>query len=482
MEVSLSDKPEKSSNYRRSASEEKFEDVMAKLLIVDDEKNMRLVLGAMLKKEGYEVFSAGNGIEALNVLEKNSIDSVVTDLKMPHLDGLGLLEKIGEEYPLIPVIIITAHGTIANAVEAVKQGAFDYITKPFDQEDIKNIVSKAVKTKTLNEGELVAESSGSGLPEIIGTGPAMTDIYEIVKTVAPTTTTVLVQGETGTGKELVARAIHRQSYRSSGPFIKINCAAIPETLMESELFGYEKGAFTGAASRKPGRFEQAHNGTLFLDEIGELPKDMQAKLLRAIQDQEFERVGGLETIKVDVRLIAATNRDLRKDVKTGQFREDLYYRLNVLPVELPPLRERKEDIALLLQYFLDKFNRKLNRNIESVELDLVECCRNYSWPGNIRQMENLMERLVLLAKDTVLHAANLPPEIRYTSRAESVQAHCPDTSSFKDILKERTESIERIMIANVLEECNGNVSQAARKLGLSRKGLQLKMIKYGLRK
>lgn len=455
---------------------------MATILVVDDEKNMRVVLAAMLKKEGYRILAASDGLEACEIVDRDCVDVVVTDLKMPRLDGLGLLARIEKEYPSIPVIIITAHGTIANAVEAVKQGAFDYITKPFEQEELKHIVGKAVTTKCLSEGELVPGSTDGEFRDIIGSGPSMAEIYEIIGTVAPTTTTVLVRGETGTGKELIARAIHRQSPRKDAPFIKINCAAIPENLMESELFGYEKGAFTGAAGRKFGRFEQAHRGSLFLDEVGELPRDMQAKLLRVLQDQEFERVGGLETIKVDVRLIAATNRDLRKDVEEGRFREDLFYRLNVLPVTLPPLREREEDIELLFQYFLDKFNRKLNRRVETVEPQVREHFRKYAWPGNIREMENLMERLVLLAKERTLRVSDLPEEMRYAAPAGNGAVKVNDAGSFKNILRERTESIERGMIADVLEACEGNVSQAARKLGLSRKGLQLKMIRYGLRK
>ncbi|MBN2397441.1 MAG: sigma-54-dependent Fis family transcriptional regulator, partial [Deltaproteobacteria bacterium] len=280
------------------------------VLVVDDEKSMRLVLSAMLRKEGYEVATAADGFEALDLLKKNDISVVVTDLKMPRLGGIGLLNRVIDKYPSLPVIIITAHGTIANAVEAVKKGAFDYITKPFDQEDLKNVIGKATKTKSLSDHEVVFASGDDDQYALIGTSKPMLGIYDIIKTVAPTPTTILITGETGTGKELIARAIHENSPRKGNPFIKINCAAIPENLMESELFGYEKGAFTGAVHRKIGRFEQAGEGTLFLDEIGDLPKDMQAKLLRTIQDREFERVGGVQTIKVDVRLIAATNRDL----------------------------------------------------------------------------------------------------------------------------------------------------------------------------
>jgi DNA-binding NtrC family response regulator len=323
---------------------------MNKILIVDDEINMRLVLSAMLKKEGYEVASASDGQEALQILKSGKIAAVVTDLKMPNIDGMELLNHITLQYPAIPVIMITAHGTVATAVEALKKGALDYITKPFELDELKNVVSKAIKTRTLKENELFLPPEEIERTGIIGTSKRTLDIFEAIKRVAPTTTTILITGETGTGKELVADAIHYNSPRKKNPLIKINCAAIAETLMESELFGYEKGAYTGAVITKPGKFELAHKGTLFLDEVSDIPRDMQVKLLRVIQEQEFERVGGLRTIKVDVRIIAATNQNLLQQVQTGNFREDLYYRLNVFPIDVPPLRERKEDILPLVDY------------------------------------------------------------------------------------------------------------------------------------
>ena len=454
---------------------------MNSILIVDDEKNMRLVLSAMLKREGYDVLAAADGVEAQKIIKNSDISVVVSDLKMPCLDGFGLLDWIADEYPEVPVIMITAHGTIANAVEAVKRGAFDYITKPFDQEDLKRVISKAVSTRNLTDRELVVSAEEAGRHEIIGTSAPMRRIYDMVKTVAATPTTVLIQGETGTGKELIARAVHRGSPRKDNPFIKINCAAIPENLLESELFGYEKGSFTGAHHRKIGRFEQAHGGTLFLDEIGELPRDMQAKLLRVIQDQEFERVGGLQTIKVDARIVAATNRDLRKDVAEGLFREDLYYRINIVPIELPSLRERRDDIVPLVSHFLDKFNRKLNRDIGSVDQDVIDCFMKYHWPGNIRQMENLLERMVLLARGNRIRSADLPDEMFLPENGGGTDLR-GDQGMFKDIIREKTESMEREMIENVLNSCGGNVTKASRRLGLSRKALQLKMIKYDLRK
>ena len=451
------------------------------ILVVDDEKSMRLVLSAMLKKEGYRVVAAADGLEALDLLKKQDISVVVTDLKMPRLGGIGLLNRVTEKYPSLPVIIITAHGTITNAVSAVKKGAFDYITKPFDQEDLKNVIGKAMKTKLLSDREMLLDFMEDDHYALIGTSKPMLEIYDIIKTVAPTPTTILITGETGTGKELIARAIHENSARKGDPFIKINCAAIPENLMESELFGYEKGAFTGAVHRKIGRFEQAHKGTLFLDEIGDLPKDMQAKLLRTIQDREFERVGGVQTIKVDVRLVAATNRDLIQDVQNKRFREDLYYRINVLPILLPSLRERKNDIPLLIEHFIGKFNKKLGRHVRRLEPEVEQFFREYDWPGNIREMENLLERLILLANDDIIRYEALPADILTPPQIEVISPEATE-GSFKEIVKGQAEAVESHIIARVLEQCGKNVTRAADRLGISRKGLQLKMIKYGLRK
>ncbi|HQK80267.1 MAG TPA: sigma-54 dependent transcriptional regulator, partial [Syntrophales bacterium] len=393
---------------------------MNRILVVDDEINMQVVLRAMLKKEGYEVFTAPDGREALKVLADDDIDVVVTDLKMPNLDGMGLLERVAADYPAVPVIMITAHGTVATAVDALKKGAFDYVTKPFEQDELKNVVLKAIKTRRLSDEEFVAGADEIDRYGIVGASEPMQEIFETIKRVAPTTTTILISGETGTGKELIANAIHINSPRKGNPLIKINCAAIAENLMESELFGYEKGAFTGAVVTKPGRFELAHKGTLFLDEVGELPKEMQVKLLRVIQEQTFERVGGLKTIKVDVRLITATNRNLFQDVKEGRFREDLFYRLNVLPIHLPALRERRDDIPTLIAYFVDRFRKKLGRDIQGLEDDVLDLFINYDWPGNIREMENLLERLVLMARGQTIAMADVPGEIKQAVYEQSL--------------------------------------------------------------
>ena len=453
-----------------------------KILVVDDELNMRLVLKALLNKEGYDVATVSDGIEALKVLKGGGVQVVVTDLKMPKLDGVGLLERVIRDYPSTPVIIITAHGTIATAVDALKKGAFDYITKPFERDELKNIIHKAIRTRRLNEEELLVSPEDIDRQGIIGSSEPMLKIYDTIKRVAPTPTTVLISGETGTGKDLIAYAIHRNSPRRDNPFVKINCAAIAENLIESELFGYEKGAFTGAVSTKPGRFELADKGTLFLDEVGEIPRDMQVKLLRVIQDHEFERVGGLRTIKVDVRLIAATNRNLLQDVKDGRFREDIYYRLNVFPTHLPTLRERREDILPLTHYFIEKFNGKLDREVKHIDSRVQDVLVSYDWPGNIRELENFMERIVLMAGGDTITFEDIPPEWKSAAEAISVSQRGGQKKPFKDFVKGHMEEVEKQSIIQCLEEVGGNVTKAAQRLGLSRKGLQLKMIKYNLRK
>lgn len=439
-----------------------------KILVVDDELNMRLVLKAMLKQEGYEVATASDGLEALKIIHEERIAAVAADLKMPRLDGMGLLEQVMKDDPSLPVIILTAHGTVANAVDALKKGAFDYLTKPFEQDELKAVILKAVKTRQFGDREISIVAGEGDAGGIVGKSSRMAEIHDIVRKVAPAGTTVLITGETGTGKELIARAIHRQSSRKEHPFIKINCAAIAENLVESELFGYEKGAFTGAVTAKPGKFELAHRGTLFLDEVGEIPREIQAKLLQALQDQSFERVGGLKTISVDVRLVAATNRNLLQEVREGMFREDLFYRLNVFPIEVPPLRERPEDILPLTSHFIGKFNRKLGRQIEGIDPEVGECLLAYPWPGNIRELEHLVERMILMEEGSLLTMASVPNEIAQTAHEPRLRIHMEET--------------ERQIIARCLDECDGNVTRTAERLGLSRKGLQLKMIKHRLRK
>lgn len=452
---------------------------MPKILVVDDELNMRLVLEAMISREGYEVALAADGREAWQTIRDGAIDTVITDLKMPLLDGLGLLDQITRNYPTLPVIIITAYGTVAGAVDAVKRGAFDYITKPFDLDELRALIKKALASRQLDEREYLPEAGEFDRQGIIGASPAILHIYESIKKVAGTRTTVLITGETGTGKELVAKAIHMNSPRRDNPFIKINCGAIPDNLMESELFGYEKGAFTGASLRKQGKFEIAHTGTVFLDEIGDIPKEMQVKVLRLIQEQEFERLGGLKTIKVDIRLVAATNRNLLEEVKQGKFREDLYYRLNIFPIRIPPLRERREDVELLADHFLLRFNEKLSRNIQRIDPEVKLVFQRYSWPGNIRELENLMERLVLVAAGKTISNDDLPSE--FSLEKLSLPA-AENGKPFNLFLKEHLEEVECQAIARILDEEGNNVTRAAKRLGISRKGLQMKMIKYNLRR
>jgi two-component system response regulator AtoC len=368
------------------------------VLVADDEANLRRVLAANLTRDGYDVHTAENGLAALEVLREHHIDLVITDLKMPQLDGMALLREVQAMDLQLPVIMLTAHGTVDNAVEALKLGAIDYLTKPFDQTEIRNVVRKALRTRDLAQADAPIEpaaltrSSPGARYGIIGRSPKIVEVYTILDRVADSPTTVLITGESGTGKELIARALHENSSRKDKPFIKVNCAAIPKDLMESELFGHEKGAFTSAVGSKPGRFELADKGTLFLDEVGELTLEMQSKLLRVLQESEFERVGGIKTIRVNVRLVAATNRDLKKEIAQGAFREDLFYRLNVVPIPLPALRERSPDIPLLVDFFLTKFNQRLKKQITSVSPEALTRLAAYGWPGNIRELENVLER------------------------------------------------------------------------------------------
>jgi two-component system, NtrC family, response regulator AtoC len=464
------------------------------ILVVDDEPNLRRVLSAQLERDGYDVHTAEDGEQALVILKEHHIDLVITDLRMPRIDGMELLRRAQKMDADLPVVMITAHGTVDNAVEALKTGAFDYLTKPFDQMEVRTIVAKALRTRDLSATEasrpfheIPVEGARYG---IIGQSPSILDLYAVLDRVADTPTTVLITGESGTGKELVARALHESSSRRDKAFIKVNCAAIPKDLMESELFGYERGAFTGAVGSKPGRFELASAGTLFLDEIGSIPVEMQVKLLRALQESEFERVGGVRTIRVDVRLIAATNSDLKKEIAQGSFREDLYYRLNVVPIRLPSLRERATDIPLLVMHFIRKFNARLKKDIDGVEPAALAHLTGYPWPGNIRELENVIERAVLFCDGRELRLSDLPAEVQGSSAgAPPTSTPLPPPSSeptspsdgLKEQVKAAMSRLERELIVRALEQTNGNVTHAARLLKISRKGLQLKMKELGLR-
>ncbi len=463
---------------------------MAHVLIVDDEMNIRRVLAAMLKRDGYEVTTAADGEQALAVLQKTPVHVVVTDMVMPKVGGMELLRRVSADYPDVPVILITAHGSVDSAVAALKAGAFDYVTKPFEQDDLRKVIAKAARAHDLERQNVHEGASEADRPPLVGQSPAMKTIYDMVARVADSPSTVLITGESGTGKELIAKALHRGSGRRDKPLIKVNCAAIPKDLVESELFGYEKGAFTGAVGSKPGRFELADGGTLFLDEIGEIPVEIQVKLLRALQESEFERVGGIKTLKVDVRLIAATNRDLKALIADGRFREDLYYRLAVVPIALPPLRERREDVPLLVRHFIEKYDRRLGKKVEGIEDEALALLQGYAWPGNIRELENLMERSVLFADGPRIEASALPDALREKGAATTAPIAAvgplgaiaaPSGASMKEIVRQAQAELERELITRALEETGGNVTRAAKRLQISRKSLQVKMKELGLR-
>jgi two-component system response regulator AtoC len=449
-----------------------------RILIVDDEPSIRKVLSAQLRRLGHDVVVAEDGAAAIAVLQRESVHAVVSDLRMPHVDGLQLLAWCNEHLPGLPVILITAHGTVDSAVEALKRGAFDYVSKPFDEKDLQRILGKALATEERNTRRV--QPTPNGRFDLIGSTGRMKELFALIERVAPSPTTVLISGESGTGKELVARALHRSSARANAPFIQINCGAIPDNLFEAELFGYTKGAFTGAVVDKPGRFELAHGGTLFLDEIGELPLDMQVKLLRALQERQVDRVGGLAPISVDVRLVAATNVDLQRAVLEGRFRSDLYYRLNVVPLTLPPLRERSEDIPLLVEHFLARFNERLNKGVARVDPGAMAALLAYPWPGNIRELENLMERLVLLADSDVIRQDDIPWLPRPTTD-RTTDGEEDEGLDLKEYVRVHTAKLERGRIRRALDAEEGNVTRAARRLGISRKSLQTKMKDYGLR-
>ncbi|HEX2924601.1 MAG TPA: sigma-54 dependent transcriptional regulator [Chloroflexota bacterium] len=393
------------------------------ILIADDEPNIRRVLEALFTRDGHHVICAENGRKALDVLSTNQdIDVLISDLIMPDINGVELLEAARQINPTISVLMITAHGTIKSAVDAMRLGAFDYITKPFDMDEIKIVVKKALeRTNLVEENRDLRQQLKSNFKftNIIGQSGKMQEVFKLVERVADSRASVLIRGESGTGKELIAKALHYNSCRHQNPFVAVACVALSEQLLESELFGHEKGSFTGAVGQKPGRFEMAHTGTLFLDEIGDIPGNVQMKLLRVLQEREFERVGGMKTIKVDVRLVTATNQNLEKCVEEGTFRGDLYYRLQVVQIFLPPLRERKEDIPLLAEHFIEKYNRENNKNIKYVNPEALEMMMNYRWPGNVRELENVMERALVLADSG---ASLITPDLL----PMSVQMHKPE--------------------------------------------------------
>jgi len=450
-----------------------------RILVVDDETKMRRLLELSLKNLGYDVVQAADGAEALERVEEAPFDLIITDLKMPRLDGIGLLRQLRESGDPVPLILLTAFGTIESAVEAMKLGANDYIIRPFEMETVELAVSRALALGTMRrENRFLRDEVERGWGEFVGRSPKMRALYDMIRQVAPARTSVLISGETGTGKELVARAIHQASERG-GLFVPINCAAIPAELLESELFGHRKGAFTGAHIDRMGKFELANGGTLFLDEITEMPQALQAKLLRVLQEGTVERLGAHKAVKVDLRVVAATNRDPQQAVDAGVLRQDLYFRLNVVHVDVPPLRERREDIQLLAEHFLRKYSQELGRATPSLTAAAVQDLLAYAWPGNVRELENLMERAVVLGKGTRVDSDLLPLQ---PATATTTPAAVDDDREAPEslILDTQVAALETKLIRAALARTGDNKSAASRLLGVSERTLWYKLKKYGL--
>ncbi|MGA2645022.1 MAG: sigma-54 dependent transcriptional regulator [Candidatus Sulfotelmatobacter sp.] len=448
---------------------------MAIILIVEDEAKMRRLLELNLGEDGFSTLSAEDAESGLKLLRENPVDLVLTDLKLPGMNGLEFLQAIKRQNAALPVVVMTAFGSVETAVEAMKAGASDYVLKPFSLGEMRMVIRKELDVHKLREeNRSLREALGKRYahPNVVARSPKMQEVLATVDRVAPTNSTVLLGGESGVGKDLIARAVHEKSRRASGPFIKINSSAIPENLLESELFGYEKGAFTGAGTSKPGKFELADKGTLFLDEIGDVPLAIQVKLLRVLQEREFERLGGTRTVKVDVRLIAATNRDLREALEQGTFREDLYYRLNVVPMDIAPLRQRKEDIPELVNLFISRFAGDSGKPVEGITPEAMQILVNYHWPGNVRELQNIIERACALAKGTVLKVEDIHLDLRPARAVNGAGNFLPEGMTL--------EQWEDEMIRESLRRANGNKSQAARLLGLSRNALRYRLSKIGI--
>jgi two-component system response regulator AtoC len=452
-----------------------------RVLVVDDEKNMRHMLQVMLNKGGYNAETVADGVEGLDLMEKNDFDFVLCDLRMPNMDGMTFLKKSREKYPDQTFIMMSAYGTMDTALEAMKIGAYDYISKPFKQDEVLLTLKKAEERERLKQENIRLQDKINKIEQkysfgnIVARSEAMAQVFDLVEKVADHKTTVLITGESGTGKELIAKAIHSNGGRSSAPMVSINCGGIPENLLESELFGYKKGAFTDATKNKPGRFEEADGGTIFLDEIGELPLALQVKLLRVLQEEEITPLGSTGSKKIDVRVIAATSKDLYWEVEENRFREDLFYRINVMKIHLPPLRERRGDIPLLIGYFIDLFNKKLTKSIEGLSSEAMPILMGYSWPGNIRELENVMERAILLAKGRWVTPADLPGSVTSDQRV-SLSVSPEDTLS----IKKASKRLERDLIQKALELTGGNRTKASKILEISRPMLISKIKEYKL--
>lgn len=460
---------------------------MERIIIIDDNKSTTDALTQVVTEKGLQALTAANAEDGYRLYKKNDADLIITDMNLPGESGIDLLRRIREEDDSVPVIVITAFGTVESAVQAVKLGAFDFITKPFSVEEIEIKIDKALTTRRLAlknlqlslENAYLREEIGAEFSEIVGDSAPMRRVFELIKKVAPANSPVLILGESGTGKELVARAIHTNSPRKSKPFIKVNCAALATGILESELFGHEKGAFSGAIRRKPGRFEIAADGSIFLDEIGEISADVQVKLLRVLQEKEFERVGGTESLKMRARVITATNKNLEDLVRQNKFREDLYYRLNVVPVRLPPLREHKEDIPLLITHFIEKYNHESGGQVKGIGPDALAYLQNYDWPGNIRELENAIERAIVMSAGGPIVPQDLPQNI-LAGQAESALQRPRQSDDKKRNLTAMVEEYEKNLIYNILRESGGNIAMAARSLDIKRTTLRYKMEKYGL--
>jgi two-component system, NtrC family, response regulator len=452
---------------------------MDTILIVDDEKNYLVVLEALLSAEGYEIITADNVRDALRLMEESDLDLVLTDMKMPGMSGMDLLVESKRRKPEVPVIMMTAYGTIEMAVEAMKKQAYDYITKPFQNEELKLTIKKALENyRLIKENRRLSEalSERHRYRNIIGKSRPMLQIYDLIDKVAQSKASVLITGASGTGKELIAKAIHYEGLRRGRPFISVNCGALTETLLESELFGHEKGAFTGAVALKKGRFELADGGTLFLDEVGDMPPSLQVKLLRVLQEMEFERVGGTKTLKVDVRVLSASNRNLKEDVSSGLFREDLYYRLNVIHIDVPPLRERLEDIRLLVNHFIEKYRKDEGKDKIELSPEVWQTLYAHSWPGNIRELENVIERAVVLNSDGVIELKDLPAEFSKRREELDLDRFVPPDAPLQTVLEE----VEEKMIRRALRQSDNVQSHAAERLGITKSLIQHKMKKYNI--
>lgn len=459
---------------------------MATILVIDDNETIRIGLEHIISKLGHQVLSASSGAKGLELFKKTPVDFVMTDLKMDGIDGVEVLRRIHEQEPECPTMIITAFGTVETAVEAMKLGAFDFLQKPFTPEVVRLKVERALELRKARlacqrleaDNEFLKRETEGCYGDLVGQAEGMVALFRLIEKVAPTDSSVLIQGESGTGKELVARAIHKRSQRNECPFVKVNCGALNDMLLESELFGHEKGSFTGAVKRRLGRFELAHKGTLFLDEIGDISASMQVKLLRVLQEQEFERVGGETTLKVDVRVISASHKDLKREVESGRFREDLYYRLHVVPLHIPPLRERKQDIALLAHHFVQKQGPRINPKIQRIDDEALVRLMSYPWPGNVRELENIIEQGLVFAEGTQITINALPEHIRGKSDPSSHRTL--DLPSEPKSLPEVLDDLERQLVIRAYRESNCIKTETARRLGIKTSALYYKLEKYGL--